>query len=73
METLYEKKTCEYGYDLVQVTTTGKWKLVTDPSQDNVMYVEVKGWIFNHWVHEDNLIFSVACTEQIFTCPKKET
>ncbi len=68
MKTLYEKRSCEFGYDLVQITPTGRWKLVTDPNQDNVMYMEVKGWFFRRWIHEDDLIFSVNCTEHIFTC-----
>lgn len=48
---------------------TGRWKLSRTPHRaEPQMFIETKGWIFNHWVHESWIVFGPAPYEKIFTC-----
>ena len=58
-----------YGMtSFVTFRPTGRWKIVSGPYCDEAMFVEHHGWIFDEWVHENNIVFLPAESEQMFDC-----
>ena len=46
---------------------TGRWKVVID-ADGCVIYVEHKHWLFNQWIHEDDIVIRPAPLNVINNC-----
>jgi len=57
-----------YSYHCTELKPTGKWKIVNNVVENDVIYVQHKGWFLKTWVHENRIEFHRPTTTEVFDC-----
>lgn len=54
------------------LTPTGRWMLASGPYYENKMFVEHKGWLWDRWIAEDDIVFLADSVVTVFDCNEKD-